>query len=423
MKILLSILDQVRPLFEKGGKLERLFPLFEMKDTFLFTPPETTHTGAHVRDALDLKRFMSFVIIALIPCTVFGIWNAGYQYNISNHGAVHSEFPIRIMFDFLSGLPIVLPIIIVSYLVGGLWEVLFSVVRKHEINEGFLVTGLIFPLTLPPTTPLWQVAVAVSFGVVIGKEIFGGTGMNILNPALVGRAFLFIAYSKNMTGDVWVKLGHNNEIIQWFARHAPGNVTDIAPAFFSARTPLEAVDGYTGATPLGVLADLPEGVNAVEGLASNGFTFVNMLIGNIPGSIGETSAIMCLIGAAILLFMGVASWRIIFSAVAGCIVGGILTNFLSDSEAAQLPFYYHLVMGGFAYGAFFMLTDPVSAAATNLGKIIYGFMFGILVVLIRVFNPGFPECVMLVILFMNVVAPVIDNFVVESHIKRRKCRG
>lgn len=423
MKFLLEILNKVRPHFEKDGKFKVLFPIFEMKDTFLFTPPNVTTEGTHVRDSLDLKRFMSFVIIALLPCTIFGIWNAGYQYNISNNGTVESEFPIRILFDFLSGLPIVLPIIFVSYLVGGLWEVLFAVVRKHEINEGFLVTGLIFPLTLPPTTPLWQVAVGISFGVVIGKEIFGGTGMNILNPALVGRAFLFIAYSKNMTGDVWVKLGQSNDIIQWCAKIAPKSITNLAPKYFSVRPTLLPVDGYTGATPLRVIANLQDGPTAVDSLAHNGFTFMNMFIGDIPGSIGETSTLMCLIGAIILLITGVASWRIILSAIVGCTIGGLLINKFSDSAAAQLPFYYHFVMGGFAYGTFFMLTDPVSGAATNLGKLLYGFLFGFLVVVIRVFNPGYPECVMLVILFMNIVAPAIDNFVVESHIKRRRYRG
>ena len=231
--------------------------------------------------------------------------------------------------------------------------------------------------------------------------------MNILNPALVSRAFLFIAYSKDMTGDVWTKIGHNNIVVEFFTDKA-------APV---------AVDTYTGATPLSVLADLPQGLTAVEGLAQEGYTFLNMFVGHIPGSIGETSALICLIGVTILLVTEVASWRIIAAAVAGCIAGGLLTNALSDSAAAQLPFYYHLVMGSFAYGAFFMLTDPVSAAATNLGKLIYGFMFGVLVVLIRVFNPGFPECVMLVILFMNVVTPVIDNIVVEAHNKRRTRRG
>ena len=359
MKFLLKAFDKVRHHFEKGGKFEPLFPIFELKDTFFFTPSKTTHKGAHVRDSLDLKRFMSFVIIALIPCTIFGIWNAGYQYNISNHGAIVAKFPIRVMFDFLTGLPIVLPIILVSYLAGGLWEVLFAVVRKHEINEGFLVTGLIFPLTLPPTTPLWQVAIGISFGVVIGKEIFGGTGMNVLNPALVGRAFLFIAYSKDMTGDVWIKLGQNNDIIQWCARMAPKCITNIAPKFFSVKTPLLPVDGYTGATPLGVLADLPDGVSAVDSLAHNGFTLINMFIGDIPGSIGETSTLMCIIGAIILLITGVASWRITLSAIVGCIVGGGVTNYFSDSANAQLPFYYHFVMGGFAYGTFFIFFFPV----------------------------------------------------------------
>lgn len=388
MKFLLDFLNKERPKYAKGSKLEKIEPLFEAGDGFLFTWDKVTNKGAHVRDALDLKRLMITVIWGIMPCFLFGIWNAGHQYNLNTAGIEPGVVP-----DILRGLFIVLPIVIVSYGVGGFWEVLFACVRKHEINEGLLVTGLLFPLILPPTIPLWQVAVGVSFGVVIGKEIFGGTGMNLVNPALMSRAFLFFAYAKWMAGDVWIASGE------------------------------KLIDGYTGATPLGILATLPEGTNAVQALNDAGYSFLSMAIGSMPGSIGETSAIACVLGAVILLVTGVASWRIMLSCVLGLLGVAGLAKTMGAGGFGQLPPYYHLVMGGFAFGAVFMATDPVSAAATNTGKWIYGFLIGALVAVVRIWNPAYPEGVMLSILFMNVMAPMIDNFVVESHLKRRRKRG
>lgn len=386
MKFLLDMNDKLRPLFEEGGKFEKLGPLFEAGDTFMFTSPVVTRRGAHVRDAVDLKRVMMTVIWAIMPCFIFGIWNTGHQFNLVNVGAPNGFFA-----DIWRGLIISIPIVFVSYAVGGFWEVLIACVRKHEVNEGLLVSGLLFPLILPPTIPLWQVAVGVSFGILIGKEIFGGTGMNILNPALTARAFLFFAYPNAMSGDVWFGISRAGEL----------------------------VDGYTGATPLAVLADLPEGVSAVAALHEAGFGFWQMAIGTIPGCLGETSAIAALLGAMLLLVTGVASWRIMVSCVIGLMAAGWLANVIGTSAASQLPAHYHLVIGGFAFGAAFMATDPVSGAATNTGKVIYGFLIGMLVVIIRIANPAYPEGVMLSILFMNVMAPLIDSFVVESHTKRR----
>lgn len=381
----------MKPLFEKGGKFEKLWPLFDAGDTFMFTPPTVTSKGAHVRDGVDLKRVMMTVIYALLPCFFFGVWNAGHQYNIVNIGA-----PSGFVADILRGLIIVMPIVIVSYGVGGLWEVIFACVKRHEINEGLLVSGLLFPLILPPTIPLWQVAVGISFGVVIGKEIFGGTGRNIVNPALMSRAFLFFAYSQWMVGDVWTKLAKDGEV----------------------------VDAFSGATPLGILLDIPAGSeSAVAALNNAGFTFKNMLLGNIPGSIAETSTVACLLGAAILLITGVGSWRIMLSCFLGLFATAALFNVTGKSLASQIPPHYHVVMGGFAFGAIFMATDPVSAAATKLGKWIYGFLIGVLIIVIRVANPAFPEGVMLSILFMNIVAPMIDHYVVSAHIKRRSRNG
>lgn len=394
MKFIQDINDKLRPLFEKGGKLEKLAPLFEAGDMFMFTPPAVTGKGAHVRDAVDLKRVMITVIYALLPCFFFGVWNAGHQYNIVNAGA-----PAGFTADIIRGLIIVLPIVIVSYAVGGFWEIMFACIKKHEINEGLLVTGLLFPLVLPPTIPLWQVAVGISFGIVIGKEVFGGTGMNIVNPTLMSRAFLFFAYSQWMVGDVWISLAKGSE----------------------------TVDGVTGATPLGILLDLPgsemTAEMTVETLNSAGYSFQSMVIGNIPGSIGETSVIACLIGAAVLIFTGMASWRIMLACVIGLLATGFAANLIGSEGASQLPPHYHLVMGGFAFGAVFMATEPVTATATNTGKWIYGFMIGMLVVIVRVINPAFPEGVMLSILFMNITAPLIDHYVVEAHIKRRTIRG
>jgi Na+-transporting NADH:ubiquinone oxidoreductase subunit B len=392
--------DELRPQFEEGGKLEKLYPLFEAQDTFLLTPPDTTQGLTHVRDAVDLKRVMFTVVVALMPCLLWGIFNAGHQYY---H---YSGIEAGLMAKVLRGSWIVMPIVMTSYVVGGLWEVMFAIVRKHEINEGFLVTGMLFPLTLPPTIDLWQVAIGISFGVVVGKEVFGGTGFNILNPALTARAYLFFAHAKDMTGEVWAQ----------------------------AKKGLEGMaDGVTGATPLGMGASMGgEGKDVVAGLADQGHTFWTMFGGLEPGSIGETAAIPILLGAAILIVSGVGSWRIMAGGVAGLIGAGLLMNLLPAGTVenpegkmvvlttwTQIPFTYHLVMGSFLFGIVFMATDPVSAASTNVGKWIYGALIGVVTVLVRVTNPGFPEGVMLAILFMNVMAPIIDHYVVQGHIKKR----
>ena len=389
MKFVLNLHDKVRHFFEKGGKFEAVGPIFDAADTFAFTPGEETHTGAHVRDAIDIKRVMVTVIYALLPCFFFGIWNAGHQYNLA-----HAAADAGLVQDIIRGAIIVMPLIVVSYAVGGFWEVLFSCVRKHPINEGLLVSGFLFPLVLPPSIPLWQAAVGISFGIVIGKEIFGGTGMNVVNPALLSRAFIFFAYAKSMTGNVWI-----------------ANAGDAV------------VDAVTGATPLGVLSSLPEGVTAADAIASGQVEFMQMLIGVMPGSIGETSAIACLIGAVVLVATGVGSWRIMVACVVGLLTTAAFAKFFGSSPMSQIPIHYHLVAGGFAFGAVFMATDPVSAAATNAGKWIYGFLIGMLVIIVRVLNAGFPEGVMLSILFMNLMAPLIDSFVVDHHIRRRRQRA
>jgi Na+-transporting NADH:ubiquinone oxidoreductase subunit B len=400
MKFLFGFMEKnIAPLFEKGGKFERLYPLFEAGDTFARTPGDVTPAAPHVRDSIDQKRLMIFVIYALLPCILFGIWNAGNQFNIANHVE-----DATLTTDLLRGSAMVLPIILVSYLVGGLWEVLFAIVRRHEINEGFLVTGMLFPLVLPPTLPLWQVAVGVSFGIVIGKEIFGGVGYNILNPALTARAFLFFAYPAQISGDkVWTGTAHTA---------LDNNI------FFG--TVAENVDGVTMATPLAVAAAVEKGGDAIGALNEAGFTLWNMTAGNIPGCIGSTSAIAILLGMVFLIITGIASWRVMLSGIVGCVAMGALFNVLPlDNGFAALPFVYHLVMGGFLFGIVFMATDPVSCSATNTGKLVYGFLIGALTVLIRVANPAYPEGAMLAILFMNVMAPLIDHFVVQSHIKKR----
>ncbi len=400
--------DRMRPLFEKGGKLEKLYPLFEAQETFLFVLPHRTREGSHVRDPMDTKRLMSMVIVALIPALLFGIYNVGYQYHIAQGpGALEQA---GLAGCFLVGLRYVLPIIVVSYAAGGVWEVLFSIVRKHEINEGFLVTGLLVPMIVPPTIPLWRVAVGVSFGVVIGKEVFGGTGMNVFNPALVARAFLFFAYPANISGDkVWSVVGS------------------------------KVVDGYSGATPLAVVAEAsdlaskavsaaPEPIlHTLNSFGSAGgyqfadYSWWNAFIGLIPGSIGETSALMCLIGAIILIATGIGSWRIMLSCVVGLLVTAGVMNLFAPNPGSYLALspWHHLVLGGFAFGTVFMATDPVSASATNTGKLIYGFLIGMLSALIRTVNPAYPEGVMLAILFMNAFAPLIDHFVVQRHMARR----
>ncbi|MDZ8120486.1 NADH:ubiquinone reductase (Na(+)-transporting) subunit B [Pontiella agarivorans] len=401
MKALFDFMDKnIAPLFEKGGKFERLYPLWEAGDTFNRTPGDVTPSAPHVRDSIDQKRLMIFVIYALIPCILFGIWNAGNQFNLAN--GIEATFGA----DMARGALMVLPIIFVSYAVGGIWEVLFAVIRRHEINEGFLVTGMLFPLTLAPTIPLWQVAVGISFGIVIGKEIFGGVGYNILNPALTARAFLFFAYPAQISGDkVWVgSLAESPSIVNSILGHSG-----------------EYVDGVTQATPLAVAAAAKgSGMAAVDALNHAGYTIQNLTVGNIPGSIGSTSAIAVLIGMGFLILTGIASWRVMLSGILGCGLMGLLFNVLPlDNEFAALPYYYHIAMGGFLFGIVFMATDPVSASATNTGKFIYGFLIGALTVLIRVANPAYPEGAMLAILFMNVMAPLVDHFVVQGHIKKR----
>ena len=377
MKFLRNLLDKVEPNFTGNGKYAKFYPLYEMADTFLFTPADKTKNGPHIRDAVDLKRVMSFVVIAMLPALLFGICNVGRQVNPN----------AAIMDMFISGLPTVLPIILVSYLVGGFWEMIFAVVRKHEINEGFLVTGMLIPLVMPPTIPLWMVALATTFGVVIGKEIFGGTGYNIFNPALVARAFIFFAYPGAISGDrVWT------------------------------------VDGISQATPL-LQASSQQGSQALE-LLENKFNWWDMFYGFIPGSIGETSTLAILIGATFLLITRIGNWRIMAGTLLGMVLTAKLTNVFGEAVASSnpmlfLPAEYHLVMGGFAFGLVFMATDPVSAAQTDRGRWIYGLLIGFMCVIIRAINPAYPEGMMLSILFANAFAPLFDYFVMKGHIKKR----
>ncbi|MCO4781515.1 MAG: NADH:ubiquinone reductase (Na(+)-transporting) subunit B [Candidatus Cloacimonetes bacterium] len=395
MKVLLDIFEKTRKdLFGPGKPLEKFEPGYDAAETFLFSPVHTTKKGPHVRDAVDTKRYMSMVIAALIPALIFGIYNAGYQAQLATSQSIDCAS------CFIEGLKLVVPLIILSYAVGGTWEAIFAVVRKHPINEGFLVTGLLFPLILPPTIPLWQAAIGISFGVVIGKEVFGGTGMNVLNPALVARAFCFFSYPGKMSGDnVWV------------------HISD----------PAKMVDGFSGATPLAIAAAHTKTAatdpNVVEALTAKGFSFMAMFSGLIPGSIGETSTVAILLGALFLAIVGVASFRTMIACVFGAMVTGLIFyNFAPASAAGiyHLPPHLHLVMGGFAFGCVFMATDPVSSAATNTGKLIYGFGIGVLAVLIRTVNPAYPEGMMLAILFMNVFAPLIDFYVIQVHVADRR---
>lgn len=393
MHPLLKAIQKTRPKFEKGGPFRALWPVYEAGETFLFTPDDVTPGAPHIRDRLDIKRYMITVLYALIPCILFGMVNAGYQINHATVGAGTGFWN-----NLGQGALRVLPIIFTSYAVGGFWEVLFASVRKHEINEGFLITGILFPLTLPPTIPLWQVAMGISFGVVIGKEIFGGVGFNVLNPALAGRCFLYFAYPGQISGDsVWI----------------------AAPAAD------RLVDGFSGATALAVAKSAPAGADVIDHLASAGHTLRSMVVGLEGGSIGETSAIAVLVGALLLVLTGIGAWRIMAGGVLGVAAIGGLVN-LMPAEAVQaapmfaLPFYYDLVMGGALFGIVFMATDPVSAAATNPGKWIYGFLIGGLTVVVRMFNPAFPAGNMLAILFMNVMAPLIDYAVVRAHVRGRR---
>ena len=397
--MLRKTLDKYEPHFHRGGKWERFYALYEAIDTALYKPADVTKNGAHVRDGIDLKRVMITVWIATFPTMFFGMWNVGYQANsimadlgmASQEGwrgafiALLAGYNAESVWDnMIHGAAYFLPIYMTTFIVGGFWEVLFASVRKHEVNEGFFVSSILFALCCPPDLPLWMVALGISFGIVIGKEVFGGTGKNFLNPALTGRAFLYFAYPAYMSGDaVWT-----------------------------------AVDGYTGATMLSVAAS--------EGMAglTESIAWSDAFLGTIQGSIGETSTLAILFGAALLLTMRIASWRIMAGVLLGSGLLSILFNSIESSNPMfALPFYWHWVIGGFAFGTVFMATDPVSASMTNTGKFYYGALIGVMVILIRVVNPAFPEGIMLAILFANLFAPLIDHFVVQSNIDRRLARG
>lgn len=401
MRGLRGFLDRLEPLFTKGGRFERFEAIYEMVDTLFYSPPDVTRGSPHIRDALDLKRVMILVVFAATPAVVIGMWNTGFQANSALAslgmtsidgwrgvmlGLLGAGYDPGNVYDcFLHGLLYFLPIYIVTMAAGGFWEILFSGVRNHEINEGFFVTSLLYAAILPATTPLWQVAVGISFGVVIGKEVFGGTGKNFLNPALVGRAFLYFAYPVQLSGDaVWVP-----------------------------------IDGYTGATALGVAA-----IDGVQGVVASGVTWTQAFLGQIEGSIAETSAIACLFGAVMLIYTGIASWRIIVATFAGLIIPAVLFGGLDSSNPMLgMEWYWHIALGGFAFGAVFMATDPVSAPDTMLGHWIFGLLVGALTWVIRVINPAFPEGIMLAILFGNIFAPIIDHFVIRANVKRREKRG
>ncbi len=402
MKSLRQFMDKIRPAFEEGGKLERLYPLFEATDTFLYSTDEVTTVEPHVRDSMDLKRIMTLVVYALMPCVFMAMWNTGYQANLAMQsmnltaapgwrGAVLTALvgydPNSFVANIIHGALYFIPVYFVSVAVGGFWEVLFGIVRKEDVNEGLLVSSLIFPLSLPPTIPLWQVALGITFGIVVAKEIFGGTGRNFVNPALAGRAFLYFAYPAQNSGDaVWV-----------------------------------VADGFSGATPLTALAT----TNMSTGMDAINVSWTTAFLGIEPGSLGETSALACLIGAIIIAYTGVGSWRIMLSMLIGGMgFSALLWAIGSDTNPMSLmPPWWHLVVGSFAFGLVFCITDPVSATLTQTGKYFYGAIAGILTILIRVINPAYPEGVMVAILLANVFAPVIDYFVLQANIKRRKIRN
>ncbi|AQZ95605.1 NADH:ubiquinone reductase (Na(+)-transporting) subunit B [Halopseudomonas phragmitis] len=397
-----SFLDKIEHNFEKGGKHEKWYALYEAIDTFFYRPGSVTKTTAHVRDGIDLKRMMITVWLCTFPVMFYGMYNIGYQANSILAAspelmaaqdnwriALISLFagfnPASLWDNFVHGAAYFLPIYLVTFLVGGFWEVLFASIRKHEVNEGFFVTSVLFALIMPPDIPLWQVALGISFGVVIGKEVFGGTGKNFLNPALTGRAFLFFAYPAEISGDaVWT-----------------------------------TVDGYSGATALSLGAE-----GGVQGILAQGITWWDAFFGNMQGSIGEVSTLAIFLGGAILLLTKIASWRIVAGVMIGMIGMSLLFNTIGSTSNPMfaMPWYWHLVIGGFAFGMIFMATDPVSASMTNTGKWIFGALIGVMVILIRVVNPAFPEGMMLAILFANLFAPLIDHFVVQANIKRRLAR-
>ncbi len=408
MKALHKLIEErVKPNFTGDGKLKRFWVVFDALETFLFTPGHTTSKGVHIRDGIDLKRTMFLVIVAMIPALLFGTWNIGHQYYLSL-GDITTADPWTAMFldKIIVGAIKVVPLIVVSYATGLGIEFVIAGINGHAINEGFLVSGMLIPLIMPVDVPLWMVAVATAFAVLIAKEVFGGTGMNILNVALTSRAFLFFAYPKQMSGEIWIH--------------------DV----MASKTGGLLADGYTGATALGHLANTVG--QPVQGEVSNGvmsmftdggmFSLMNCFVGTIPGSVAETSALAALIGAAILIWTGIGSWRIISSFIVGGLVMGAIFNLLSLNAYMTIGPVHQIVMGGFMFGAVFMATDPVSAAQTNRGKWLYGFLGGLFSIMIRVFNPAYPEGVMMAILFMNVMAPTIDHYVIEANIRRREKR-
>ncbi|MEM1072964.1 MAG: NADH:ubiquinone reductase (Na(+)-transporting) subunit B [Pseudomonadota bacterium] len=393
-----SFFDRIEPNFEKGGKWEKYFPIYEMVESFLYTPKTVTTAAPHARSYIDMKRIMTYVVIATIPCILMGVWNIGFQVNSALQTFEASGWRAWLieaagigfnasnpLANIAHGLLYFIPIYLTTLVAGGLWEVLFATIRRHEVNEGFLVTSMLYALIMPPEVPLWQVALGISFGVVIGKEVFGGTGKNFLNPALTGRAFLYFAYPAQMSGDtIW--------------------------------TP---VDGFSGATSLAVAA-----ADGYQTIVTQGTTWMDAFVGIEQGSIGETSALACLIGLAFLLVTKIANWRLVVGCMAGMIGFTLLLNLVgSDTNPMfSMPWYWHFVVGGYAFGMVFMVTEPVSASHTNMGRFIYGGLIGVMVVMIRVVNPAFPEGMMLAILFGNVFAPLIDYFVVQSNIRRRARR-
>ncbi len=398
-----AFLDKIEHNFEKGGKYEKWYALYEAVDTFLYKPADVTKTTAHVRDGIDLKRMMITVWLCAFPAMFFGMWNIGYQANqvfaaspellaaqegwrFALTGALAGFDPGSVWDNMIQGATWFLPIYLVTFVAGGFWEVLFASVRRHEVNEGFFVSSILFALIVPPSIPLWQVAMGISFGVVIGKEVFGGTGKNFLNPALVGRAFLFFAYPADISGDaVWT-----------------------------------AVDGFAGATSLSVVS-----AGGMQALSDQGLSWMDAFLGFMPGSIGETSTLAIFIGGGILVMTRIAAWRIVAGVMLGMIALSTLFNMIGSETNPMfaMPWYWHMVIGGFAFGMLFMATDPVSASMTNTGKWIFGALIGVMVVLIRVVNPAFPEGMMLAILFANLCAPLIDHFVVQANIKRRLARN
>lgn len=372
MKALRNFLDNQKPHFKEGGKFEKLHSMFDAVETLLFVPDTVTRKGAHIRDAIDMKRTMIVVFIALLPALFFGMWNIGNLHYLSVGES--STLWNNLWYGFLK----MLPLLIVSYGVGLGLEIIFAQIRHHDVNEGFFVSGLLIPMIVPPEIPLWQLAIAVAFAVIFGKEVFGGTGMNIVNPALLARAFLFFAYPADISGDkVWIA---------------------------------DKADAYSGATPLG---------DALVGKFESLPSVYDMFMGFIPGSNAETSTLFILIGAVILLATGIGNWRIMFTVFIGGFIMGLLFNLWGENAYMDLPAHYHLVMGGFAFGAVFMATDPVTATQTKKGMYIYGFLIGMVAILIRVFNPAYPEGMMLAILLMNVFAPLIDHYIIEGNIKRR----